>query len=170
MCDEQRRRARMAMLALVFVTASCAVNPEPRPIGSRLELRVIEVEAPAPDFQITDPSSVEQLTALALVLADKGEFDEAASYFRRVARTQHNDFGERLLLAAAFSFLQADDRQAFADTMGEYRDRLGPERLAAAPPEVEVLLALEAYYSGRHVSRPPQVLVPILPSLLAQED
>ena len=164
-------RAAVVLAWLIALGAGgCAVRQAPRPPEppAAARGRFIKMEVPGPDFDLTDPESIEQRVALAVVLTDRGRFADAARYFRQLAAGQVNQFGERLLRAAAVSYLQADDRRNFLAVMADLRGRLGAERLAVAPPAVEVLVALEAHYAGHQVT-PPRVLEPIMPSSNLEE-
>lgn len=164
----RRHRAAVVLAWLIaFGAGGCAARQAPRSPEPRV--RFIGIKAPGPDFDLTDPESIEQRTALALVLTDRGRFADAASHFRQLAAGQFNAFGERVLRAAAVSYLQAGDRRNFLAVMAELRRRLGAERLAVAPPAVEVLFALEAHYAGHQVT-PPGVLEPIMPSSNLEEE
>ena len=163
----KRNRVDLIMMGWLIAVAAggCAAREAPQPpVPPATErVRFIAVAVPPADFELTDPDSIEQRVALALVLADRGRFAEAASRFHALAVGQVNEFGDRLLLAAAVSYLQAGDREHFVATMKELRDRFGTERIAVGPAAVEVLFAIEAYYRGDQAPPPLRVLEPIMP-------
>ena len=161
-----RKGVALAFVAGALFSAGgvgCAVKAPPQLPAAAVAEREIHVVMPGSDFEFTDRHSLDQQLAMALRLSGQGDFAQAASYYRQAARRQYNAFGERALLAAASSYLLAGDQAGFSDAMVEFRHRLGPARVATVPEEVEVLLALDAYYGGRAVT-PPYAIEPIMPS------
>ena len=155
----------IGMCAAGGACAGKAAPQQPKVLAATTgKTRQIHVAAPAPDFEITDSGSsdIEELVIRALVLTDRGDFAAAGVRFQGLAEGQFNPFGEVALRSAAWAYLQAGEWERFLAVMRQLRARLGAERLAVAPLEIEVLLALEAFYGGDPVS-PPRELDPIWP-------
>ncbi len=141
-----------ASLVLLFAFSGCAerqaVRPEPVPMVVTQEIAFRD----PPRLNVlptADAHDPEQIVRVALKLAERGAFARAASLFLNAVNLPQtesvdNSFRIAALGAAATCFVQAGDTAAFQQTVLRLRTALRRYQLATLPPELTVLLSLDA--------------------------
>ncbi len=136
------------LLALSGCTERQAVRPEPVPMVVTQEITFRD--PPRPYAPLTaNTNDPEQIVRVALKLANRGAFARAATLFLDAANLPQTDsvdnaFRIAALGAAASCFVQAGDTAAFQQAVAQLRIALRRYQLATLPPELTVLLSLDA--------------------------
>ncbi len=141
-----------ASLALLLALSGCAerqaIRPEPVPMVVTQEITFRD--PPRPYAPLTaDSHDPEQSVRVALKLAKRGAYARAATLFLNAANLPQTDsvdnaFRIAALGAAATCFVQAGDTAAFQQTVARLRSALRRYQLDTLPPELTVLLSLDA--------------------------
>lgn len=164
----------LAIFPLVFLASGCAMTGQlfsgslfSKRAGAVETQRSISREVTFPlerrGLNYPDDKRPETLAQFALGLAEKGEATKAAAFFLEAADSEGADsrwnrFRIVSVAAAAALYLEAGEIERFQESVTRLCKEMDRYQIAAAEPEINLLLAIDDKLAGR-----PAVVSPEIP-------
>lgn len=166
-----------SIFPLVFVASGCSVTGDlfsgslfsQRPAAvetQRTNSREVSFPLERRGSFYPEDKHPETLAQFALGLAEKGEATKAAAFFLEAADSEGagsrwNRFRIASVAAAAALYLEAGEIERFQETASRLRREMDRYQIAAAEPEISLLLAISDKLSGKSPMLSPQIPWPV---------